>query len=100
MIRADRQLNLVPSVCSPYFFAHPNFTPSYGEAQWSSHLVQGCYIVNQLAAVRLKPTTCIFRVPFAIHSATTNGLCTEKSSTAGVLSHEIADLNYGHQMEG
>ena len=39
---------------------------------WSSHLAQGCYIVSQLAALRLKPTTCVFRVPCPIHSATTS----------------------------
>ena len=37
---------------------------------WSSNLAQGCYIVNQLAALRLKPTNCVFRVPCTIHSAT------------------------------
>ena len=39
MIRADGQLTshagLVPSICPPYVFASPNFTPWYGEAsQW------------------------------------------------------------------
>ena len=36
---------------------------------WSTHLGQGCYMVNQLALLRLEPVTCIFRVTHAIHSA-------------------------------
>ena len=38
---------------------------------WSSHLTQGCYMINQLAAWRFKPPTCIFRIPYTIHLATT-----------------------------
>ena len=37
---------------------------------WSSHLAQGCYIVSQLAALRFKPMTSIFRVLCVIHLAT------------------------------
>ena len=37
---------------------------------WSSYLAQGSYIVSQLAVLRFTPTTCIFRVPCAIHLAT------------------------------
>ena len=39
---------------------------------WSSHLAQGCYMVSQPAALRFEPTTSAFRVPCAIHSATTS----------------------------
>ena len=33
---------------------------------WSSHLAQGCYVVSQLATVRLESATCTFRVPRTI----------------------------------
>ena len=40
----------------------------------SSHLAEGCYMVSQLDALRFEPTTCTFKVPHAIHLATTSPL--------------------------
>ena len=34
-----------------------SFTPEWDEALWSPHLAQGCYIVNQLAALWFEPVT-------------------------------------------
>ena len=91
MIRADRQLTsnagLAPVVCPPYV-ASPNFTPWYIEAHMSSHLAQGCYTVNQLAALIFKPTPCIFRVPGAIHLATASPNTPSKPIICNILSKE------------
>ena len=67
---------------------------------WSSHLAQRCYIVNQLAALRFKPTTCIFRVPHAIQLAATSPtqytyMCTIFKTLAlqsGIVQHNVTLL--------
>ena len=37
---------------------------------WSSHLAQGCYMINNLAELRIEPLTCLLSVPCSINLAT------------------------------
>ena len=77
VFRADGQLTshagLVPRICPPCVTS-ANFTPWYGEVPMEFTSCPS-YMVNQLAALRFEPVTCLFReliYPFHLQSSRKN----------------------------